>query len=36
MGGENSMNGLTVEIHLNGGGADTKYAVGEEYMREPV
>ena len=30
------MNRLTVEMCLNGGGADMKYAVGEGYMREPA
>lgn len=29
MDGENTVNDLTIEMHLNGGGADMKYAVGE-------
>lgn len=29
MGGENTVNGFSVKMHLNGGGVDKKYASGE-------
>lgn len=32
--GKKPVNGFTLEMHLNGGGADRKYAAGEGY--EPV
>jgi len=36
VGGENPKNGLTVEMLGNEGGADTKYAAGEGYVRAPA
>lgn len=36
MSGEKPVNGLTLEMHLSGGGADRKYAVGEGYETVPA